>query len=269
MKMMDEQIEKITANIKDMKNGSYEQMVLITLYSLSSYFKSLITFGQGSNVTRDNLNIIKEMFNILKKERQLLIFILKHIEEFEVEAVCNVVYILDDLNDKTVEYYYNVIEDIEDAVFMKEERRGIRPRKNFPTLIQSDSYTKEVIALTETKDNVKNFLGFEDDFWQYIEKHEYSVRTTPELAQEMAYVTYLVDENHIVTGMKLLVPDVVDLSTALLAIKLYQQAYDIYKMIGSKYDSHMVGDYTEKQVKYQNEYLFSEEKINLKKKKLK
>lgn len=261
--------EQLLNEIKDMKGGSYEQMALITYYSLSSYFKSLLTFGGHSTVTKDNLNVIKEMFNILKKERQLLNFILEHIEEFEVDAVCNVVNILDDLNDKTVEYYYNVIEDIEVACDMNDEKRGRRPRKGFPTLIQSDSYSNEVIALAETKDNIKTFLGFEEEFWNYIEKHEYSLRTTPELAQEVAYVTYLVDENHNVAGMKLLVPEVVDLSTALLAIKLYQQAYDIYKMIGFKYDSHMIEDYTEKQAKYQSDYLFSKDKINLKKKKLK
>ena len=59
MKTLLEQREEVTEDIKSMKKGSYEQMWLITMYSLSSYFKSLFAFGSRSNVTKDNLNVIK------------------------------------------------------------------------------------------------------------------------------------------------------------------------------------------------------------------
>ena len=94
MKSLIEQKQEVTEDIKSMKKGSYEQMLLITMYGLGSYFKSLFKFG-NSDVTRDNLNVIKEMFNILKTERELLNFILKNMDRFEISSTQDVVQMLD------------------------------------------------------------------------------------------------------------------------------------------------------------------------------
>ena len=227
MKSFEENKAILVKDIEDMKKGQLEEMFLISFYSLSSYFKSLFTFGTRSSVTRDNINVIKEMFNIIKSERILLNFMLRNIDKFT-----DIVGSMDDLNDKTIEYYYKVIEDIEEAVEMEEEHRAIRPKKSFPTLIQTDTYINQVIALSENKSNIKEFLGFEEDFWEYIKKYEGSIEVSPEIASEIAYVIPFYDGNGIVTGLKMLVPEVVDLSTALIAIKCYVKAYDIYRSLG-------------------------------------
>ena len=65
MEKVEDKKENILTDIESMKKGSYEQMMLITVYSLSSYFRSLFAFGNKSDVTKDNLNVIKEMFRIL------------------------------------------------------------------------------------------------------------------------------------------------------------------------------------------------------------
>lgn len=228
--------DKVIENITSMKKGSYEQMWLTTMYSLESYFKSLFKFGCCSSVTRDNLNVIKEMFRILKTERKLLNFILKNIDKFEVESVHDVVQMLDSLNDKTVAYYYDVIEEIEDAVDMGDELRGIRPGKNFPTLIQSDCYANEVKALALSKDAIKDFLGYEDEFWAYIKHMDRDgVKVPYEGAEALSYAIPFKDDNDIVIGMKMYITEIVDLPTALHAIKTYEKAYGIYKSMGKKY----------------------------------
>ena len=245
----------LVESIEDMKDGQFEEMFLVSFYSLSSYFKSLFTFGFNSDITKDNLNIIKEMFNILRTERILFNFIIKNIDKFNLDSAQDVVDSMDELNDKTVLYYYHVIDDILDAVLMKEERRGIRPKKNFPTLIQTDSYTNQVLALAENRDNLKEFLGFEEEFWSYIKDIEYSIEVPLNIAEEMTYVTAILDENRNVAGIKMLIPEVIDLGTALLAIKLYHRAYDLYKMIGKEYDNQQNYEYIESQDRYQNRYL--------------
>lgn len=247
--------EQLLQEIRQMKNGSYEQMFLITYYGLGSYFRSLLTFGARSDVTRDNLNVIKEMFAILRTERKMLNYILDNLDVFNIQAATASIEMLDAINDKTVEYYYSVVDEIEDACDMREERRGIRPKKDFPTLTQTSSYENEIIALAENRASIKSFLGFEEEFWVYIKGHEHSVEVSPENAEEIAYVNYLVDKDGNVSGIKLLVPEVVDLSTALLAIKLYRRAYEIYKMVGKKYDSQPTYDYVELQDKFKNHYL--------------
>ena len=235
MKSLIEQKQEVTEDIKSMKKGSYEQMLLITMYGLGSYFKSLFKFG-NSDVTRDNLNVIKEMFNILWTERELLNFILKNMDRFEISSTQDVVQMLDELNDKTVEYYYEVIEEIEDAVDMGEERRGIRPVKHFPTLIQSNSYSNEVKALAINKQAIRDFLGYEEEFWAYIKDIDKTdVRVPYEGHEALSHAFPLYDGDDIVTGLKMYIPEVSDLSSALLAIQTYEKAHSIWKCLGKKY----------------------------------
>ena len=235
MKSLIEKKQEVTEDIKAMKKGSYEQMLLITMYGLGSYFKSLFKFG-NSDVTRDNLNVIKEMFNILWTERELLNFILKNMDRFEISSTQDVVQMLDELNDKTVEYYYEVIEEIEDAVDMGEERRGIRPVKHFPTLIQSNSYSNEVKALAINKQAIREFLGYEEEFWTYIKDMDKTdVRVPYEGHEALSHAFPLYDGDDIVTGLKMYIPEISDLASALLAIQTYEKAHSIWKCLGKKY----------------------------------
>lgn len=236
MKTLLEQREEVSEDIKSMKKGSYEQMWLITMYGLGSYFKSLFRFGSNSKVTKDNINVIKEMFSILKTEREMLNFILRNLDRFDITSTQDVVQMLDELNDKTVEYYYGVIDEIEDAVDMGEEFRGTRPVKHFPTLIQSSSYANEVKALALNKKAIKEFLGYEEEFWNYIaDMDKTDVRVPYEGAKGLSHAIPLYDGNGIVSGLKMYIPEVADLSSALLAIQMYEKAYSIWKCLGKKY----------------------------------
>lgn len=237
MKTIIEQREEITDDIKSMKKGSYEQMWLITMYGLGSYFKSLFRFGGSSKVTRDNLNVIKEMFSILKTEREMLNFILRNLDRFDITSTQDVVQMLDDLNDKTVEYYYGVIDEIEDAVDMGEEFRGTRPVKHFPTLTQSSSYANEVKALALNKQAIREFLGYEEEFWTYIaDMDKTDVRVPYEGAKGLSYATPLYDSATVnVAAVKMYIPEIADLASALLAIQTYEKAYSIWKCLGKEY----------------------------------
>lgn len=240
-------------DIKEMKKGSYEEMWLITVYGLASYFKSLFSFGFKSNVTRDNINVIKEMFGILSTERRLLNYILKNMDSFHVESTEDVISMLDSLNDKTVEYYYHVIEDIEDAVDCGQEFRGTRPRKEFDTLTQSDSYASEVVALALDKNAIKEFLGYEEAFWKFVEEREKSdFKVSYETASHMVQVTALYSDD-IVSDVTFFIPGVVDLRTALLALQAYQKIYAIYKCIGRSKVDVVIGD--AKSEEFESKYL--------------
>ena len=121
--------EELLDDINYIKKSSYEEMFLITYYSLISFFKSLGTFGTRSSVTKDNLDIIKEVFKILRYERKLLNFILYNIKNIDIASAMDVVTKLDELNDKTIWHYYEVIEDIETAVSLEDEQRGKRAKR--------------------------------------------------------------------------------------------------------------------------------------------
>ncbi len=255
MMTIDDEKRNLYENICEMKDGSIEQMCLITMYSLGSYFKSLFTFGSSNKVTRDNLNIIKEMFKIIKTERTLLNYILQNFDKFDIAATQEVVEMLDDVNDKTVLYYYDVINGIEDAAELKEEHRGYRPRCGFPTLIEDSSYAEEVIALGENLESLKSFLDFEEEFWEFIKDKTKKVDTSIEIMEKMVYAIPIYNEEGYVVSLQLMIPRISNLESALLAIKIYKKAYDIYKMIGKKYDKDNLDDSAILQERYKNNYL--------------
>lgn len=255
MMTIEQERQELIKDISEMKNGSFEQMCLVTMYSLGSYFKALFAFGSSNKVTRDNLNIIKEMFNIIRTERKLLNYILQNIDKFHVYAAQDVVAMLDSVNDKTVEYYYDVINDIEDAAEMGVEFRGYRPRRGFPTLIDDASYAGEVIALSENLDSLKDFLGYEEEFWAFIKDKTKKVDTSFEIMEKMTYAIPIYDGNGIIVSVQLMLPQVYNLESALLAIKIYKKAYEIYKMIGKSFDAEQLSEATDLQDTYKKEYL--------------
>ena len=257
--------EVLLEELKDMKSGSYEEMWLITVYGLSSYFKSLFSFGFNSNVTKDNINVIKEMFKILYTERKLLNFILKNLDSFHLDSTEDVIRMLDELNDKTVEYYYHIIEDIENACECEQEFRGSRPRKEFPTLIQSSSYANEVVALALNKKAVIEFLGYEEDFLKFIkDRDNCDLRVEAETASNIVAVVPIMHEDN-VADVKFVLPEVVDLETALLAIKTYQKIYSIYKCIGGPLVKDEISQ--DKAIQFENDYLPKLSQLMLHKKK--
>lgn len=258
MANIDEEKLDLIKNIKEMKNGSIEQMWLITIYCLESYFKSLFTFGRNNRVTRDNINIIKEMFAILQLERRFLNYINHNIDSFDIDSCQDVVFLLDSINDKTVEYYYDLINDIEDAAELNQEHRGYRPRSPFPSLINDDSYAIQVIALSETLSTIRSFLGYEEEFWIYIEKRV----LTEEERVPGAYPE--IDENNIITGVKIALPKVTNLDSSLLAIEIYKEAYELYKMIKKPYSKETMESSTDILEEYKTVYLPAKAKKTLK-----
>ncbi len=245
----------ILEDIRRMKSGSFEQMFLTTVYGLGSYFKSLFAFGKDNKITRDNLNVIREMFRILKTERIFLNYILRHLDEFDIAATEDVVALLDEANDEAVFFYYDVINDIENAADLHEEYRGIRRKQDYPTLIQSTTYAKEVVALGENSESLKQFLGFETDFWSYIKDKIREVDYPGEEANGMFYAKPLLDPDSMVVGIIVLVPKVVDLRTALLAIKIYNEAHDLYYMVGQTYDKSQMSGCDILQLEYEEQYI--------------
>lgn len=224
--------EELLDDINYIKKSSYEEMFLITYYSLISFFKSLGTFGTRSSVTKDNLDIIKEVFKILRYERKLLNFILYNIKNIDIASAMDVVTKLDELNDKTIWHYYEVIEDIETAISLEDEQRGKRAKGDFPTLIKDDTYTKEVVSLVEDYESIKKFLGFEEEFWNFSKD---KIKVISDYDDTTLFkVEPLLNEDEEVKDFLITIPNVTNLETALITIKLLEEGYEIYKNMGKK-----------------------------------
>lgn len=146
-----DQKEDILNQIKFMKNTAPEELLSIIHDSLSLYLKCLTTFGFGSNEAEECLLIVKEMTKIFKKERKLLKSIESSIESIDLDLTCDIIDILDKLNEDTYNAYDNILGEIETSCYLKERNRVLRPRAQIDSLITNDEYENMVIKLTNKK----------------------------------------------------------------------------------------------------------------------
>lgn len=225
--------------IHNIQSRSPEAMYQIIKQAIANYFGSLVKFGAKSSVSKDNLSVISEYRRILKKEKALFGFILENRNRINKEAALELVYDLDHLNDMTLKYYYEVLGEIEDANEMAQESRGVRPKKNFSTLIESDEYDIKAIALLENLDSVKKYLNFPDDFWSFI-SNSYNLRiidvSNPEGVEAMSFVTPIYNQDGTVHTVIAQIPKVVNLFTAKKAIEILTRAFTYYRSIGKEMD---------------------------------
>lgn len=265
MATKNEDKDELRRNINEMKQGSIEEMLLIIKYCIKAYFKSAYTFGNESRVTRDNLNIIKEMFQILRRERTLLNFILRNIDFFDITSSEEVVGMLDNLNDRTIEYYYGLINDIEDAAELGQEFRGYRPTREEKTLINDNTFTAEVISLGIGKEEIKEFLDYEDEFWMFLRGKEKEADTSVEVLEKIIHATPVTQDGKIV-DIELLVPRIYSKQTAELAIRTYEQAYKIYSCLGLDIETLKTQEGEQAVERYNKNYLERKAKEFLKRK---
>ena len=246
--------EELINKINDMRHGEAEQMILTVFYSLKNYFRSLYSFGLNSKVTKDNLKVIQEMFFIIKVERKLLNYIVKNIDTFAIGSTFNIVEMLDELNDKTILYYYKVMDDITFACDIKDEGKGSRIPCDFTSLSFSHNYVQEIVALSENLESLQSFLGFEEEFWCFIKKK--IAFTDKSFQSDIPSVTPFYDKEGLVSDLKLVMPKISNLETALLSIRLYKEAYEIYKLLGKKLDYKLLEDSKQLEEFYKKEYLY-------------
>lgn len=225
-------INELEADILETKRDNYEQIYLFIKYSLAASLKSFITFGCKSEATKDSCRTLKEFIKIYIQERKILNFIKTNKNSVDLDMAFKMLDKLDELNEKTVRYYYDVLENIEDACELENSDRAKRPLKDFDTLIESTKMQEEAICLLETMKNIKTFLNFPDEFWEFIQPKIKVASLAPSIANEAAYIHPIINEDNLICGIDILIPEIIDYNTSLIALKLLIKAYDIYKSFG-------------------------------------
>jgi hypothetical protein len=227
--------EEVAKRIVKARDLNIEEQILMTIYSIKSYLGSLFKFGISSKAARDALRVKREFIRILKEEDAIFRFLLLNIDVINPDDISRIVDMLDEVNEDTVMYYYQVLDDIDDAVEIGDETRAKRRNKDFDTLIESKSYRQEVMMLVESTKSLQEFLGYPQEFWDYIKDVHDTIKMSDEAADHQPFIKITVNENgNAKTIYKMLCPEPTDFYTALIAIKVYAQAYEIYKSFGKK-----------------------------------
>lgn len=205
-------------------------------------------------VVKNNFDIMKEYYSITREENRLLNFIINNIGEMDDEAVKKVIEIIDELNESTYLYYVKEIETIEEAIGLEQEYKADRTKTKKPSLIETDDYRILVIALMQNEESLREFLGYEQEFFDYIKERKKVVNSSHEVNSHECFVYPLHNDEMVLTDLRMVIPKVVDLDSAILAIRLYKKAYNIYLRLGQPYKKEIVTTEIEEE-NYKNVYL--------------
>lgn len=227
--------EAIKDDIKEIRWQNLEQILSTFKYISIAYLKAYMMFGRGHKVTEEAKRIWLEFKDIVLSEDKILRFLKNNTETIDYDAAEDLLDKLDNLNEDTVIYYYDLIDSLEDACETQQEWRITRPRRSFKTLIETDEFYKKALSLTLSMKDIEAFLNLPKEFIDYVDK-------------KLITFNYYFDENalvfsgvypKVVDGLlidfRVVVPEVVDDKTAAVNINLYSQAFSVYQSLGKEY----------------------------------
>lgn len=229
--MESEHKKVIKKDLKDIKNATKEEILLMSIYCLQTYVKSILAFGKDNIVTQNVFNVWNEFKSIIDIEKTLIDYINNNLAKISFSEVDTLLDDMDDLNSETIIYYYQVLDDIADACDMKESYRAIRRKKNFETLIEESDLPDQIIALAMDEKDIKKFLGCNDKLWDFLQNKIIRVDITTKEAMDF-FGVYPKEENGKVADFKVIVPYIFNLETLLINVHEFQHAIDVYNTLG-------------------------------------
>lgn len=256
--MKDVELKNLKGDVREIYFQNVEEFLLMLKYCLIAFVKSVKSFGLNHAVSKDIVQLWKEFLNILKEEQVLLKYLIEYGFLEDAEEVDKFILELENVNEEMIKYYYEVLDEIETACEMKTEWRATRKRKNFATLIETNDYREKLCSLLLSLDDVKNFLGYEEEFWNYVQSRILFIDSHLEKDKFFYGVNIKLDVNNCLVDMKILVPNVINLETALVNVHELNHAYCLYKRLGF---SNLENDIFYEEVAKKQEKLFQEEYI--------
>ena len=143
--MNKQDLKKIYNEISNIKDENKEELWLMFQYFINCYINSIFNIGLTSSITKEALITFKEFYQIIKTENNILSQVIIKYKKLEYDHIIKLLNDLDSLNEKTFNYYYSLFDNIEDAIFTKDEYRIKRIKKNFNTLIETTEFNERII----------------------------------------------------------------------------------------------------------------------------
>lgn len=221
--------EKLYRRLLDMQAGnikykSYIKRCTKTCYSLAAPEYKDELKGRCDAIMHDTKAIVAKGNSILR-------FLLRNLFNVDNEALEKYLDEYDEISRETLLYYSNII-DYEDVL----------PQKQFDTIIESDEMTLRAVSLLDTDRIVRRYLGFENEFWEYLddpkaERLRHLDSLNSEVIEHMSLVVPIFGEgDNDLIDIIVQVPIVKNKETAMKAVDVYTRAYKYYKMLGQTYE---------------------------------
>lgn len=229
--MTKNELEILRKDIKEIKIENILAKIMMYKEYIFLLIIVLIRKGLSNNYLEELIKIKDEYMAILSEENKLLNIILKKGINKDITAIDDLIGKLNDLVDTTITYYYSLLDDIEKEIEFNRSYPYRRLPKNFKTLIETDKFKLMALGLSLTIEDIKKYLGYDDDFWSYIQdKIKFIKNPYLDYDLKMHYygVWYEINESKELTKLIICIPKIVDLKTAQIAIHEFRHAHDIY-----------------------------------------
>lgn len=240
-------------NLCDIKKLNMEEKLLMFKYYFEAYIKSIFAFGINHKITKECKSIWNDFLLILEEENSIFKFLTKNIKKIEYSEACSYLSLLDQSNTNVVEYWYSLYDDILDACEANDEYRAVHRKRDFKTLTESNELHAQAIGLIITLQDVKKFLDYPQEFWNYIEDKIVYLNSYNEEQKNMYGVELNVDDNNKLVDIKVSVPYIINLETALVNVQKFKCAYDLYKLLDTYIDNN-ISDTADEQLN--NEFIY-------------
>lgn len=227
------EIKIIKECIKELKGANNEQTWIMLKSFMESFIMSIVMFG-NNEITKDAYTIWENYIKIQKEETKIHKYIINHAKDIDFNKCMELFDILEETNEQTIMYYIDAFEDIQTACETKNELYAKHSKKQFQTLIETDEYKIKTVALATKKIDIKEFLNLPEEFWNYI-KNKIKYIDGNKKENEFFYSTLMkFDENNHLIDIKVLIPYIIDLKTALVNVHELKHVYDLYLLLGKE-----------------------------------
>lgn len=229
--MTKDELEILKKDIKEIKIENILAKIMMCKEYIFLLIIVLIRKGLSNNYLEELIKIKDEYMAILSEENKLLNIILKNGINKDITSIDDLIGKLNDLADTTITYYYSLLDDIEKEIEFNRSYPYRRLPKSFKTLIETDEFKLMAHGLSLTIEDIKKYLGYNDDFWNYIQDKTKIIKD-PYLDYDLKMhyygVWYEFNERKELTKLIICIPEIVDLKTAQIAIHEFRHVHDIY-----------------------------------------
>ncbi|MCX4365590.1 MAG: hypothetical protein OSJ70_07450 [Bacilli bacterium] len=199
--------------------------------------QSIISFGFNSKATKETYRTLSEYFQNLKLENSLYTYLYRHSRKADNETVGDYLQSLFELSEETFSYYINFLEEILVACDLRREYRIKRDSRDFLTLLESNEFFQKLLEIVIDENDILEYLKVNKKFINYLNENDLRViyvNYNIEREKEHIGVNLKFDKNDNLQDIKIFVPTIINLETALIYCHEMAKAFEFYKFIGKR-----------------------------------
>ncbi len=219
----------LKAEIKDISYLNIEEQFLMFKYCLLSFINSLSVYGYRDPITQEVRMIWQNFKKNILEEKSLFAFLLDNSSKIELTSAYDLIDMLEEVNEALVEYLIDALDDIDTACELRERWRAHHRHFDIELLADTDKYRMEAQGLLLDFEDIKAYFSYPNAFWEYIAPRMMIIDSRDPASEAFYGVLMKYDEGNKLCDIKIIVPRIINLATALINVHEIKHAYDLYQ----------------------------------------